>query len=269
MQSLSNAHQFDAETSSSEDVGPRGLLLLPLFWAVIFIELVFSMACPHAFSQSGPPLIPVADERTGVKLALPKMVLSSPSRERTLNGGRLTNWRSIDRRLDIDAIHYTERSLDDLYEKLTSLPGRTIHRQSRLTDEFEMTGFDRNVAKPKDPGHLFYVRYVRRSHDIKGLSIVYAMGAKTELADMVQAIIRSFEPFPDVKDKPQCAEQARLMKRRAEQIVQTEAALRDLGNAPGGVSGIEANEIRSIHAALSKAQAEAEKVWREKGCASQ
>jgi hypothetical protein len=147
-----------------------------LLWIVAFClaELVTTQA------QS---LNSVLDTNTGVRLRLPSGVTSSRS-----DTGR--NWRSPDGRLDIDALKFNDRTLGELYRKLRDKTGRSITKDVYEGDHFILEGLD---SKSGGDRNRFYVEARERVGEIRGLSIVYSAQAQRTL---VQAIVRSFEPFP-------------------------------------------------------------------------
>ena len=133
----------------------------------------------------------IIDTATGVAISIPAGLVTGPDAE---TWGH--NWSSDDERLNIDTLNFRgQRSLGDVYQSIRGIKGRRVTQDTFESGKFVLQGSDAD-------GSIFYVQAEERAGEVRGVSIVYSASARSELAPVVSAIVRSFRAFPEAIQAP-------------------------------------------------------------------
>ncbi len=159
-------------------------------WSAAFLALIASLvvavACP-AHAQ----LNVIVDSTTGIKVGIPRGIVGGSTAT-----ARGSNWKASDNRFNMDALNFRgQRTLDSVYQAIRSIRGRSLTR-----DQYEGSSF--TVQGRDSDGSIIYVQGNDRSGEVRALSIVYAGSARAQMEPIVAAIIRSYEPFPELSYTP-------------------------------------------------------------------
>jgi hypothetical protein len=142
----------------------------------------------------------VLDEPTAIEIGIPKGMLGS--QQRTKRGSA---WISADKVIQVETLEFTnDESLDSLYGRLKSIPGRVLDEYYTVPldrDMFALHGADRD-------GTLFHIEFHKRGAAIKGFSIIYL---DDKFWPTVLRVMSTFVPFPkdDVFEAQACKDQLR------------------------------------------------------------
>src|SRR5262245_3043131 len=129
----------------------------------------------------------IIDDATGSRVGTPGD-LGGPPMDR--KNGREWSAPGPGRRLSIDTLRFHGRSLEELRSTLRNLSGRKISRDSSVPGGFILEGSNNDGAT------TIYVEIRSQGADIRGLSIVHSTRYRAELAQVIEAVKKSFEPFP-------------------------------------------------------------------------
>ncbi len=180
-------------------VGSRSIALLPVLALAMFSVTQDVLGLPFVaegmkdgadtvIRVAAPKLDVIVDDATGVRIGIPTTIVGPPKKAQY---GR--NWEAGRRRLSIDTLLFDDQSLAELYDRFRKVPRRIIKRGAINADEFALEGTE------DDGETIFYVKGRARGDEVRGLSVVYSRSARQELEEVVSAVIKSFDPFPDHK----------------------------------------------------------------------
>ena len=130
------------------------------------------------------------DPQLGVTFGVPEALVLPAENKDSLR----RSYRSPDGTIELEVAFLRNRyvSLDQLYRKLTTIPGRTVSYSSFRPGWFVLSGKDRDRE--------FYVRYHGTGREIRGFSISYAPGRAAELGPIIIAMSNVFRPSATAAD---------------------------------------------------------------------
>jgi Caspase domain len=137
--------------------------------------------------QSYQGLNAITDEATGIRLGIPNDLVGPPA---DTSNGREWNAPGRGRRLSINTLRYKGRSLDELRATLSKRSGRTISMDRTVPGGFILEGSEDKGAT------ALYVEVRSHGGELRCLSIVHSTRYRAELAPVIEAVKKSFEPFP-------------------------------------------------------------------------
>ena len=92
--------------------------------------------------------------------------------------------------LSIDTLNFGgKRTLTSVYSAIRNTKGRQISRDTHTPQGFIIEGSDAD-------GTSFYFQADEKDGEVRGISILYTKGRKSQSAAVANAIVRSYQPFP-------------------------------------------------------------------------
>jgi WD40 repeat protein len=123
----------------------------------------------------------IEDDRSGIRIELPLEVLAV---NKPTKWGQ--SWSSRDGSITIDTLGVSDREIQDLYNKLRTVRGRTLTRSELGESSFVLQGND------ADRTH-FYIEAQVYGDLIKGFSLVYSEKRQPQASRLIERIKGSFQ----------------------------------------------------------------------------